>query len=317
MTTVGIATAPAQPYLGNPNPSDWIGGYAVDGEQVFSVRYALLAPDNDEPAGATTDLTTKWGTALSAGTSRQISYLLWRYGATTDAVEAAALAHLLHSWTSAPTNPGQLDPANDAVHIAYDAPFHHAKLPTAHQAIADLETEAAAYADQWAPTLISPPDAQVGVAGTWTFGIRTVTTDTPVPNFPARVEVVGGTLPGGVTSLDIVTAADGSPFDFDVTPSADDVTVTVFYDQIAATAQMVPAVDPSTASWVVRSDNFSEESTAISLTAQPAAPELAATGPGSWLPGVLAAALLVTAGILLSVRRRTGRATSAPAGLSS
>ncbi|MFL6126896.1 MAG: hypothetical protein ACJ73U_45650, partial [Actinophytocola sp.] len=110
---IGIATSPAQPYKGNPDAADWLGSYVVNGKQAFCVQFAYLAPDSDELYQPGTPLKTKWDTDLPADVAANISYLLLRYGGTTKPDEAAALAHLLHTWTASPQTPDQLAPTND------------------------------------------------------------------------------------------------------------------------------------------------------------------------------------------------------------
>ncbi|MFC7612970.1 hypothetical protein ACFQV2_04270 [Actinokineospora soli] len=127
---LGHKTTPAQPYRGNPDTYDWLGSYMVNGKQVWCVQYAHKAPDTNEQYKPGEALKTKWGTALPNDVAADISYLLLRYTRTDSRDEAAALAHLLHSWTAGPQNPGQLDPSNGYREIAYNAPFHLNKLPS-------------------------------------------------------------------------------------------------------------------------------------------------------------------------------------------
>src|SRR5207245_8678024 len=114
--------------------SDLIGSYLVGGKQVWCVRFAFLAPDSDEQYKPGEALKTKWGDDLSEEVAANISYLLLKYAKTTSADDAAALAHLLHSWTAAPKTPDQLSPTLDFKHIAYDVDYHFARLPASTKA---------------------------------------------------------------------------------------------------------------------------------------------------------------------------------------
>jgi hypothetical protein len=137
---VGHVVEPGQAGTGSRN---WLGSYVVGGRQVFCVSFQLKAPDTDEVYEPGDELLTKWGTKLPADQAANISYLLLRYGDTKKPDEAAALAHLLHSWTSAPRTPADLDASLPAAKIAYDAPFHLAGLPAGARAAVDrLKTEA-------------------------------------------------------------------------------------------------------------------------------------------------------------------------------
>lgn len=210
---VGHQTTPAQPYKGNPDASDWLGSYVVGGKQVWCVQFAHLAPDSDEQYRPGAALKTKWGTDLSANVAADISYLLLRYADTTSADEAAALAHLLHSWTAGPQNPGQLDPANDFRHIAYDAPFHLAKLPAgAKTAVQTLTADAAANRGPWTTTVTAPEGKQtIGVAADWT-----ITVNNAAGNGVADVPVT-------VTATDATfTDADGKQVTTGTVPTTED-----------------------------------------------------------------------------------------------
>src|SRR5438270_14094654 len=100
---------PAQKYLNNPDPNDWMGSYMVAGKQVWCVNFALKAPEPNEPYQPGQTLQTKWNTALDPTIAAEISFLLLRFGNTSSDDEAAALAHLLHTWTAAPQTPDQLN----------------------------------------------------------------------------------------------------------------------------------------------------------------------------------------------------------------
>lgn len=192
---IGHLTTPAQPYLNNPDASDWLGSYVVNGKQVFCVQFAHKAPDSDELYQPGTPLKSKWGTDLPADVAADISYLLLRYGTTQSADHAAALAHLLHSWTAAPQSPEQLAPTNDFRHIAYDAPFHLAKLPPAAKAaVQSLTAEAAANRGPWTTAVIPPTTPQtIGVAGDWGVTVKNAA-GKPVPDVPVTVTTLDATF---------------------------------------------------------------------------------------------------------------------------
>ncbi len=221
----GHETTPAQPYQGNPDPTDWLGSYLVGGKQVWCVQFAHLAPDSDEQYRPGAELRTKWGTDLADGVAADISYLLLRYAETDSHDEAAALAHLLHSWTAGPTDPSQLDPANDFRHIAYDVDFHLTRLPAAAQAaVQSLTTEAAANRGPWTATITAPTTQQtMGVAADWTIEVKNAA-GKGVADVPVTVTAVDATFPDQetgeqVTTGTVTTGADGAPLPLSVTPN--------------------------------------------------------------------------------------------------
>lgn len=191
----GHLTTPAQPYKGNPDASDWLGSYVVGGKQVFCVQFAHLAPDSDEVYQPGMALKTKWGTDLAPDVAADISYLLLRYGNTKSADEAAALSHLLHTWTASPIRDGQLDPNLGFRDIAYDAPFHLTKLPPAAQAaVQALTTDAAANRGPWTASVTAPNAPQtIGVAADWGVTVENAA-NKPVPDVPVTVEALDATF---------------------------------------------------------------------------------------------------------------------------
>jgi hypothetical protein len=221
---LGHETTPAQPYLNNPDPSDWLGSYVVGGKQVWCVQFAHLAPDSNEQYQPGAALMTKWGTALPPNVASDISYLLLRYADTDSADKAAALAHLLHSWTAAPQNPAQLAPTNDFRHIAYDAPFHLAKLPAAAQtAVQALTADAAANRGPWTATITAPETPQmIGAAADWTVEVKNAA-GTGVADVPVTVTAVDATFTDAagkrVSPGTVSTDADGAPLVLSVTPT--------------------------------------------------------------------------------------------------
>jgi hypothetical protein len=220
---IGYQTSPAQPYLNNPDQADWLGSYVVNGKQAFCVQFAFLAPDSDELYQPGMALRTKWDTPLPSDVAADISYLLLRYGDTKSADEAAALAHLLHSWTAAPQNPQQLDPANDFRHIAYDAPFHLSKLPASAQAKVDaLQADAAANRGPWSAAVVAPNAPQtIGVAGDWGI-VVTNAAGKAVANVPVTVTAIDATFPdatGKQVTTGVVNTTATSPLVLKVTPT--------------------------------------------------------------------------------------------------
>lgn len=213
-TGLGYETRPAQPYANNPDAGDWIGSYLVGGEQVWCVQFAHLAPDSDEQYRPGEALRTKWGTALPPEVAADISYLLLRYRTTESPDEAAALAHLLHAWTSGPQDQSQLDPSNDFRHIAYDAPFHLTKLPpTAQAAVDTLTADAAANRGPWTATVTAPDEPQtIGVAGEWTFEVANAAGN-GVAEVPVTVTANGATFTDPATGDQVTTATVSTPED--------------------------------------------------------------------------------------------------------
>lgn len=208
----GRLVTPGQPYGGKDRSGDWLGSYLVNGKQVFCVEYEYKAPDTDEQYQPHEELMTKWGDPLPADIAADISYLLLRYGDTTDPDQAAALAHLLHSWTAAP-RPGHddLNPANDFRDIAYDAPFHFEKLPpAAQQDVNDLKADAEANRGPWTAQVTAPKDPQtLGTAADWTITVRNEN-GKGIPNVPITFDLTDATLPDGSAKGTVTTDDDGT-----------------------------------------------------------------------------------------------------------
>jgi len=271
---LGYDTRPAQPYAGNPDAADWIGSYVVGGDQVWCVQFAYLAPDTDERYQPGQALRTKWGTPLPADVAADISYLLLRYADTDSADEAAALAHLVHTWTSGPQNPGQLDPANDFRHIAYDAPAHLAKLPaTARAAVAALTEDAAANRGPWSASVTAPETAQlIGTAGEWTFEVLNAA-GAGVGAVPVTVTATDATFADPTTGEQVATATiptpeDGSPVTVEVTPTGAAPAINITLDAPAAVPVVRQAVDVDTQR-VVSTGGEQELTAAGDTTASP------------------------------------------------
>ncbi|GAB3430433.1 hypothetical protein [Actinophytocola sediminis] len=271
---LGYETRPAQPYANNPDAADWIGSYLVGGEQVWCVQFAYLAPDTDEQYQPGQELRTKWGTPLPVDVAADISYLLLRYAETDSADEAAALAHLVHTWTSGPQNPGQLDPANDFRHVAYDAPFHLARLPaTAQAAVAALTEDAAANRGPWSASVTAPETAQqIGTAAEWRFEVRNAA-EVGVGDVPVTVTATDATFTDPVTGEQVATATlptpqDGSPVAIDVTPTGVAPAIDITLAAPAAVPVVRQAVDVDTQR-VVSTGGEEELTAAGDTTASP------------------------------------------------
>lgn len=233
---IGHNVSPAQPYKGNPDPSDWLGSYKVGDQFVWCVQYAYLAPDSGEQYRPGEALKTKWGTALPADVAADISYLLLRYRGTTSPDEAAALAHLLHSWTAAPQSPDQLNPARTFREIAYDAPYHLQRLPAAaQQAVTRLKADATANRGPWKTGVTAPTEGQViGTPGKWTVDVRNAQ-GTGVAKVPLTLTLTDATV-GGKAEVKVATKDDGSPAVVEVTPTGPNPKVAV--------TLLVPATSP-------------------------------------------------------------------------
>ncbi len=239
----GIETSPAQPYKGNPDQTDWAGSYLVNGKPAFCVQFAFLAPDSDEQYRPGQPLMTKWGDPLSSEVAANISYLLLKYAGTNDNTTAAALSHLLHSWTAAPKTQDQLSPTNDFRHIAYDAAFHLSVLPPAARArVEALRQEATANHGPWTTTLIKPTKQQfIGVKENWTVTVRGASGKN-LPDVPVRVTVTGGTLDANTK---LVTPANGTLV-LPVTPTAAKTSVAIEVDSPAEHPSVQHAVQLDT-----------------------------------------------------------------------
>ncbi|MER7010680.1 hypothetical protein ABT324_04535 [Saccharopolyspora sp. NPDC000359] len=225
---VGHETRPGQPYRGNPEPDrDWLGSYLVNGQQVWCVQFALTAPDSGEEYQPGDELRTKWGTPIPDDTAADISYLLLRYGNTQSADEAAALAHLLHSWTAAPRSAADLDPSNDFKRIAYDVDAHYAKLPQgAKDAVASLEAEASKNRGPWQAELTAPEGEQtIGQAAEWTLTVRR-TDGQGIGGVPVQLDLTDVEVEGVAEDGTATTPEDGSPLALQVTPTGPNPKIT-------------------------------------------------------------------------------------------
>ncbi|MFI5610648.1 collagen binding domain-containing protein [Amycolatopsis sp. NPDC051903] len=208
---VGLELKPGQSVEGKPASRNWLGSYLVGGKQVFCVSFQLKAPDTDEKYKPGDELLTKWGEKIPADHAANISYLLLRYGDTKDANTAAALAHLLHSWTAAP-RPGHddLNPNLSKAEIGYDADFHlkglKAESQAAYDDVAKLTADAEANRGPWTASVTPPKDDQhLGKAATWTITVKNAK-GTGVPDVPVKIDAADATLATDAT--DSATSAD-------------------------------------------------------------------------------------------------------------
>ncbi|WP_020670374.1 MSCRAMM family protein [Amycolatopsis nigrescens] len=241
----GHSVTPGQPYGGEDRSADWLGSYEVDGKQVFCVQFEFKAPDTDEKYQPGDELLTKWGEKLAPETAANISYLLLRYGDTANKDEAAALAHLLHSWTS-PARPGHddLNRDNDFEHIAYDTSFHLEKLPAAAKtAVETLEKDAEANRGPWTAE-VSPAEGgqTIGTAAEWTVTVHNAK-EKGVPEVPVKLKLADGTFEDGKDTTEVETGEDGKAT-VKVTPSGENPKLTATLDGPAAKPYVqLPTVD--------------------------------------------------------------------------
>ncbi|WP_019814261.1 MSCRAMM family protein [Saccharomonospora saliphila] len=189
---IGHEITPGQDWGGRDRSGthDWLGSYVVGGEHVFCVSFALKAPDTDETYEPGDELLTKWGDPLSAEVAADISYLLLRYGDTESPDDAAALAHLLHSWTAAPRDPSDLDPDNPFTEIAYDIEGHLAALPqSVRTTVEEMKREAATYRGPWTAEVTAPEGEQtIDTPSEWTVTV-TNADGTGIPGVDITLDV--------------------------------------------------------------------------------------------------------------------------------
>ncbi|MFE9743503.1 collagen binding domain-containing protein [Saccharothrix saharensis] len=231
-----------QGYRDKPAGGDWLGAYKWRGQLVWCVQYSLLAPDSNVEYKEGDELLSKGGARLRDDVAGSISYLLLRYANTQSNDEAAALAHLLHTWTAYedPANGISLDPNSDFRHIAYNSDFHFRQLGDtnrfgkAQEAVKRLEAEAAANRGPWAAKVSAPAKEQViGTPDTWVVDV-TKTDGGQVAGAPVTVEVTDATLEvsGGATA-ELTTSTDGKALAVQVVPTGPNPSVTVKLDSPA------------------------------------------------------------------------------------
>ncbi|MFE0020279.1 collagen binding domain-containing protein [Amycolatopsis sp. NPDC059021] len=198
---VGYEVKPGQD-MKDRHDRNWLGSYIVGGKQVFCVSFQLKAPDTDEKYKPGDELRDKWGQALPADKAANISYLLLRYGDTKNNDEAAALAHLLHSWTSAPREgKDDLNPNLPKDKIGYDAPFHLTSLqqqhPAAAEAVDKLTKDAEANRGPWTAKIATPTAEQhIGAPAAWTISVKNAR-GTGIPNVPVKLTATDASVDTG------------------------------------------------------------------------------------------------------------------------
>ncbi|AUI61621.1 SpaA isopeptide-forming pilin-related protein [Amycolatopsis sp. BJA-103] len=231
---VGHAVTPGQPFGGHDQASDWLGSYVVNGKHVFCVSFQQKAPDTNEEYKPGDELLDKWGQKLPEGIAANISYLLLRYGGTQDNAEAAALAHLLHSWTAKPRSDTDTDPELPSNKIGYKIQEHldqlKAQHPAAATAVEKLTKDAEANRGPWT-TAITPPkeDQHIGTAGEWTISVKNAKgkgiSGVPVKLTPSNATVDGGetTKPASTSTAKAATVKTGEDgtVTVKVTPTGD------------------------------------------------------------------------------------------------
>ncbi|GAA2083361.1 hypothetical protein GCM10009840_19900 [Pseudolysinimonas kribbensis] len=309
-TSAGVTTLPPQPFAGNPATADWIGDYLVDGVPSWMTEFGFTAPDEAEPMQPGGALVTKWGTAIDPETLSEMSYLLFVHGSTPTSVQAAALAHIVHTWTAAPQNPGQLDPANDFRHIAYDTAFHLAKLPSgAQDDVTSLLAEAAMLHGPWSITLTAPAAARIGAASNWT--VRVLAGVNGVPSRTVSLTVTNGTFAGGATTTTVTTGADGSAAPVAVTPTGAAPAIIATASGPAAAPLVMDPVDADVSRVIQAASAPISASLTGAVATTTIAPELARTGTAVPIVVPALGGALVLLGVLLAIvsagRARRGR----------
>ncbi|NKE62238.1 hypothetical protein FXN61_38050 [Lentzea sp. PSKA42] len=199
--------------------SEWHGSYVWQEKHVWCVQYALPAPDSSVGYKEGDALRTKAGKDLAPDIAANISYLLLRYSTTKSPEEAAALAHLLHSWTSAPDGPVRLD-TTDPKYLAYDAPFYAAKLPpSVMDAVARMKADAEANRGPWTLSATAPKEPLIiGAESTWTVSLVKAN-GKGVPNATIKFTLTDATLVDGSVGGNATTGADGAPATIKIVPT--------------------------------------------------------------------------------------------------
>ncbi|MYW90115.1 hypothetical protein G3I59_05640 [Amycolatopsis rubida] len=190
---------------------DWLGSYKVGGKDVFCVSFHLKAPDSDEEYQPGQDLLTKWGKPLEPDIAGNISYLLLRYGTTSNDDEAAALAHLLHSWTAPTQTPGDTDFGTPPNKAAYPEDKYFKLLtPEAAKDVATMKAEAKANRGPWTASVTAPKgDQHIGQPATWTVTVKN-SEGKGIPDVPVKLTATDGTIGQADKQSDTEKASDSS-----------------------------------------------------------------------------------------------------------
>lgn len=213
--------------------SEWHGSYVYQGKHVWCVQYALPAPDSNTPYKQGDLLRTKAGKELASDIAANISYLLLRYSTTTSPDEAAALAHLLHTWTSPVDGQVRLD-TDDQKLLAYDSAFYASKLPPAVMAaVGRLKADAEANRGPWALSTSAPKEPLIiGTESTWTVSLLKQNKK-GVPNASIDFTLNDATLVDGSVGGKVKTDADGNPVSIKIVPTGPKPSITVSADSPA------------------------------------------------------------------------------------
>ncbi|MFC3450989.1 SpaA isopeptide-forming pilin-related protein [Amycolatopsis speibonae] len=201
---VGYKITPGQTVNSQARARDWLGSYVVNGKHVFCVSFQLKAPGSAEKYKPGDELLDKWGQKLPDDIAANISYLLLRYGGTQDNAEAAALAHLLHSWTSKPRSDADLKPNLKPEEIGYDIQGALGKLKAQHSDAATvlekMTKDAEANRGPWT-TAIAPPkeDQHIGTADEWTISVKNAK-GKGISGVPVKLTPSNATVDGGETT---------------------------------------------------------------------------------------------------------------------
>ncbi|MBO0840857.1 MAG: hypothetical protein J2O49_08565, partial [Sciscionella sp.] len=238
---------------------EWIGSYRVGGKQVWCVNYLYKAPGSGQRYKPGDTVKTKWNTPIPAEQAADISYLLLRYGDTTSKDQAAALAHLLHTWTApikdatGATHPTQ---GPDKTRLAYDSAFHYAQLPASTRTQVDaMLADAKANHGPWAGAVHAPSGAQtVGRQAKWTVRV-TNAAGKGIANVPVSITATDATVSSAEASSTTVssttkpttavrTGSDGTAT-VDVTPTGVKPSITASFASPNQTPKaQLPLTDP-------------------------------------------------------------------------
>ena len=189
---------------------------------------------------------------------------------------------------SAPQSPADLDPSNDFRHIAYDAAFHLAKLPSWAQArVTALQAEAASQHGPWTVTVVPPATSQIGTQGSWTVQVRAVSGDA-VPAREVHLSVTGATMAGAAT----VTLDANGDAHVALTPTQSSVALSAGFQGPRTIAEARASNDINTTRALFASDNDTPYAGQAAATA---APGIFAPGPQATLSGQPRVGRLLTA----------------------
>jgi hypothetical protein len=214
--------------------SEWHGSYVWQNKQVWCVQYALPAPDSAVEYKEGDLLRTKAGKELDKDIAANISYLLLRYSTTKSPEEAAALAHLLHTWTSPVDGAVNLD-ATEAKYLAYDTAFYAARLPQpVMDAVARMKADAEANRGPWTLSATAPKEPLIiGAESSWTVSL--VKADGKgVPDASIDFTLTDATLVDGSVGGKVTTGADGSPVIVKIVPTGSKPSIAAVADSPAA-----------------------------------------------------------------------------------